>query len=195
MKQNYGICPVCDQQGTLSDVSYSDTLLVGGKEMKVEGLISALCSACGAEPLLPTHITHNQRIVADAKRKQLGLLTGEQIRNIRKRLGLSQKLAAEVFGGGAHAFSKYERGDVIQSTPMDKLLRVVGLCPDVAQVLTMEVHGRHFVMIDYEAVEPAQWSACTSEPARDAGQHWSMRLAGKFQRKVGNDEWHEGATV
>jgi len=38
---------------------------------------------------------------------------------------LTQKDASSLFGGGANAFSKYERGDVIQSDAMDRLMRLV----------------------------------------------------------------------
>jgi len=39
-------------------------------------------------------------------------------------LGLTQHAASSIFGGGLNAFSKYERGEVIQSKAMDKLIRV-----------------------------------------------------------------------
>ena len=35
-----------------------------------------------------------------------------------------QKQITSVFGGGLNAFSKYERGEIIQSEAMDKLIRV-----------------------------------------------------------------------
>jgi len=38
---------------------------------------------------------------------------------------LSQREASELFGGGPNAFSKYERGEIIQSKSTDVLMRLV----------------------------------------------------------------------
>lgn len=84
----------------------------------------AVCAQCGAEVILPEQIKHNDYRVRDAWRKTDGLLTGVEIAELRKKLGLTQQEAAKVFGGGINAFSKYERGEVIQSEGMDKLMRL-----------------------------------------------------------------------
>ena len=54
-------------------------------------------------------------------------LVAEDIRNFRKSFKLSQKEASELFGGGPNSFSKYERGDVIQSKSTDVLIRLISL--------------------------------------------------------------------
>lgn len=53
-----------------------------------------------------------------------GLLTGAQMRQARKALGLTQAQAAKLFGGGQVAFSRYENDDITQSEAMDSLVRV-----------------------------------------------------------------------
>lgn len=66
-----------------------------------------------------------------AFKKQVdGLLSGHQVHELRNQLGLNQSQAAAIFGGGPTAFSKYESDDVMQSEPMDKLLRVAKDIPD-----------------------------------------------------------------
>jgi hypothetical protein len=45
-------------------------------------------------------------------------------------LDLTQANAAEIFGGGQNAFSKYERGEVVQSLAMDRILRFFAAAPD-----------------------------------------------------------------
>jgi Cys-tRNA synthase (O-phospho-L-seryl-tRNA:Cys-tRNA synthase) len=47
------------------------------------------------------------------------------------RWGLSQQKAAQLLGGGVNAFSKYERGEVMQSRSMDLLMRMYNEVPDV----------------------------------------------------------------
>ena len=128
MRSTITTCPVCDQ-GTLREATYSDQFKHGKHVVTVNGLEGYLCSVCDAEPILPKQIRRNQIKITDAKRQRLGLLTVAEIKSIRKELGLTQKKAATIFGGGANAFSKYERGDVLQSEPMDKLLRVVADIP------------------------------------------------------------------
>ncbi|MGI9250519.1 MAG: type II toxin-antitoxin system MqsA family antitoxin [Pseudohongiellaceae bacterium] len=117
------ICSVCDK-GSLRPDTYDETFKFNGKPLHVSGLQYSLCDNCDADPILSDQISFNQVLVTDAKRKSLNLLTSDEIKSLRKRFNLTQQEAAEVFGGGEHAFSKYERGEVIQSEPMDKLLRV-----------------------------------------------------------------------
>ena len=84
----------------------------------------SVCTQCGAEAILTEQIKHNDCRVRDAWRKADGLLSGAEISALRKKLGLTQQDAARLFGGGVNAFSKYERGEVIQSQGMDKLMRL-----------------------------------------------------------------------
>ncbi|MEC4747449.1 type II toxin-antitoxin system MqsA family antitoxin [Methylomicrobium sp. Wu6] len=84
----------------------------------------SVCAKCGAEAILPDQIKRNDCRVRDAWRKVDGLLTGCEIVGLRAKLGLTQQQAAQYFGGGTNAFSKYERGEVIQSAAMDKLMRL-----------------------------------------------------------------------
>jgi HTH-type transcriptional regulator/antitoxin MqsA len=138
----HSICPVCDA-GELSPTTYADTFQHGGREIFVEGLEGFECPQCGADPIFEDQIRRNHARIADAKRKADGLLTGSEIKAFRQRLGLTQKAAADLFGGGANAFSKYERGDVAQSVSMDRLLRIVERHPELLAELRRsgrEVH-------------------------------------------------------
>ena len=71
----------------------------------------------------------NVRAMRQTRKKHYGLLTGEQVRQVRKRLGLNQTQAAKLFGGGPVAFSKYENDEVTQSEAMDRLIWLVGAYP------------------------------------------------------------------
>lgn len=55
------------------------------------------------------------------------LLPPPKIKEVREMLGLSQKKAGELFGGGPMAFSKYERGQYKQSPSTDILLRLLAV--------------------------------------------------------------------
>jgi HTH-type transcriptional regulator/antitoxin MqsA len=50
---------------------------------------------------------------------------------VRKKLALDQREAAEIFGGGANAFSRYENGKTKPSLALVKLLKVLDRHPDL----------------------------------------------------------------
>jgi HTH-type transcriptional regulator/antitoxin MqsA len=128
-------CPICGTSGALTAESFDGDIKHNGHALTVLGLERSRCSACNAAPVMTDQIRRNQIVIADAKRRSDGLLSGDEIRRIRERLGLSQSAAASVFGGGGNAFSKYERGEVLQSVPMDRLLRIAVDLPGVMSVL------------------------------------------------------------
>ena len=53
------------------------------------------------------------------------------IAQVRKKLHLDQKEAAEIFGGGVNAFSRYENGKTKPSLALVKLLKVLDRHPDL----------------------------------------------------------------
>lgn len=117
------------ETGKLTPITLSDSFTYKGLSIQVDDLQGMLCENCGADPILTEQILFNQEKIADAKRTALGMLTGVEIRQIRERLKLSQKHCSQLFGGGTNAFSKYERGEVIQSDAMDALLYIVDKFP------------------------------------------------------------------
>ncbi|MEK7245572.1 MAG: type II toxin-antitoxin system MqsA family antitoxin [Pseudomonadota bacterium] len=62
---------------------------------------------------------------ATLKAEAEGVMTPVQVAAVRKRLGLSQRKAGEILGGGARAFQRYESGAVVVSRPMANLLRLL----------------------------------------------------------------------
>jgi len=71
----------------------------------------------------------SDRALVALKAAAHGLLTPRDIRGIRKRLGLTQKRAGQIIGGGPNAFQKYECGDVMISKPADTALRLLARDP------------------------------------------------------------------
>ena len=54
-----------------------------------------------------------------------GLLTPEEIKEVRVKLKLTQKQAAAMFGGGVNAFNRYETGKLPIPRPLSLLLKVL----------------------------------------------------------------------
>lgn len=78
----------------------------------------------------------SDRALNRLKARAEGLLEPEDIRRIRKRLGLTQEAAGEVIGGGARAFQKYEAGDVLPSRAISSALALLDHDPSGLAVLT-----------------------------------------------------------
>ncbi|MBH1826292.1 type II toxin-antitoxin system MqsA family antitoxin [Stenotrophomonas muris] len=117
------ICPICEV-GSLVPGTGSQTISYNGKSLVVHGLGFAKCECCGEELVFPEVAKANDKIYADAKRGADGLWTSDRILEWRTRWRISQQQAAKILGGGVNAFSKYERGEVVQSKSMDLLMRV-----------------------------------------------------------------------
>ena len=138
---NRNICPLCET-GTLSEQVHTGEIQYHGRTVQVPDLEYCLCGNCGADPVLTKQAKRNQVRFSDAKRAVNGLLSSADIRKARRYLGLTQHAASSMFGGGLNAFSKYERGEVIQSEAMDKLIRVSCRYPEAWNYLNSIENGQ-----------------------------------------------------
>lgn len=84
----------------------------------------------------PEDMKVSDRALNRLKARAEGLLEPEEIRRIRKRLGLTQEAAGEVIGGGPRAFQKYESGDLLPSRAISSALVLLDHDPSALAVLT-----------------------------------------------------------
>ncbi|MBL7047494.1 MAG: DUF4065 domain-containing protein [Candidatus Marinimicrobia bacterium] len=87
--------------------------------VKVEEYV---CETCGFEAGTPEQTTIIKRKLSDAYREKVGLLSGEQIKELRSKLKLSQQALAKLLGIGIASVKRWETGS-IQNASMDKFLR------------------------------------------------------------------------
>jgi len=127
MTTQNNICPICEE-GLLHQKVSQNPATYKGQKTNIDFHYS-LCDACGSEQSDAAQLRANKRAMMAFRKKIDGLLTGAEVYELRKRLGLTQSEAAQVFGGGPVAFSKYENDDVAQSESMDKLLRLAAELP------------------------------------------------------------------
>ena len=77
--------------------------------------------------------------VSDAALRELknkaDLLSAQEVKRIRTKIGLTQREAGAIFGGGPNAFQKYEQGTVTVSKPMSNLLRLLEKHPEDVEEL------------------------------------------------------------
>jgi HTH-type transcriptional regulator/antitoxin MqsA len=65
------------------------------------------------------------------KQVNAAIVGPEFIARVRKRLALDQREAAEIFGGGVNAFSRYAYGKTKLPLALVKLLKVLERHPDL----------------------------------------------------------------
>jgi HTH-type transcriptional regulator/antitoxin MqsA len=133
MSDSQSICPICNE-GLLQEQVGKNIVDYKGQHGEVD-LFYSVCNACGSEQSDASQLRANKRTMMAFRKRVDGLLSGSDVRALRKRLGISQTEAAKIFGGGPVAFSKYEMDDVAQSEAMDKLLRLVDAVPDALDYL------------------------------------------------------------
>lgn len=115
-------CPICSN-GLLQHHKEAAFITYKNESKSVSDHFS-VCDSCGVEQADAGEMKLNKRSVIKAKKEVEGLLTGEEVLQMRKSFGINQEDASKIFGGGPVAFSKYEKDDVMQSVAMDNLFRL-----------------------------------------------------------------------
>lgn len=124
-------CPICasaELTHDTRDISYT----YKGETTVIPNVTGDFCPACGESILEATEARRVSNLMA-AFRKQVNtsIVDPKFIMNVREKLNLDQKQAAEIFGGGHNAFSRYENGRVKPPLPLVLLFRVLDHHPDL----------------------------------------------------------------
>lgn len=114
-------CPQCGGVAQLTQIT-KNTEIKGVKVSYNADLHR--CEECGLELADVAGAAALQEQMADAYRRAVGLLSGEEIRQLRQQKGLSQQTLAEALEIGIASIKRWETG-VIQSKAMDHLLRTL----------------------------------------------------------------------
>lgn len=130
-------CPICEQGDLILNES-RNSVEIDGKRVDVPFRAHS-CAACGVVQGTDDDLRFNARAMRKSTKEVRGLLTGEQVRNLRQRLCLTQEQAAALFGGGPVAFSKYENDEISQSEAMDRLIWLAGENPWVVGELATRI--------------------------------------------------------
>jgi len=100
-------------------------LTVNGESIPVPSIPHRSCPKCG-EGMLRMHESRQLSQGAIALyREKYGLLSADEIRAIRERLGLTQAELAALLRLGDNTISRWESGRNVQSAAMDMLLRMI----------------------------------------------------------------------
>lgn len=134
MKHLNQICEICGSTDTVI-INGEGKFNYKGEEVIISDYEYLHCNTCEEEVVETKSAKRAERIFRDHQRKIDGLLTSDEIKEIRKNRGLTQEELAEIIGGGKKAFARYENGTVTQSRPTDSLLYVIDKHPEIVSTL------------------------------------------------------------
>jgi putative zinc finger/helix-turn-helix YgiT family protein len=132
-------CGKCGQKAMrLAIVPYAATIEHDGRayHVKIPDLRVPQCSNCQA---ISIDDEADQQI-SSAFRREAGLLTPNEIREGREKLGLTQKEFAKLLGVGESTLSRWETGAQIQQRALDRFLRLCLASPAAVKLLQSDFH-------------------------------------------------------
>ncbi len=130
-------CPVCgaaELNHDTRDLPYT----YKGETTIVPAVTADFCPACDESI---TDLAETERVMREMqafnKQVNAAIVDPGFIVKVRKKLDLGQREAAEIFGGGINAFSRYENGKTKPPLALVKLFKLLERHPD----LLNEVRG------------------------------------------------------
>lgn len=129
-------CPVCGAAELVRDTR-DLPYTYKGESTTVVAVAGDWCPAC-AEVVLERDSGDRYAQSTAAFRRQVNAATIDPgyIAQVRKKLALDQRQAAELFGGGVNAFSRYETGRTRPPLALVQLLRLLDRHPHLLQEMT-----------------------------------------------------------
>ena len=124
-------CPVCGAAELIHDTR-DLPYTYKGETTVIMSVTGDFCPAC-AESILDA--AESDRVMREmrafSKQVNAAIVDPVFIMNVRKKLDLDQREAAELFGGGINAFSRYENGKTKPPLALVKLLKLLDKHPDL----------------------------------------------------------------
>lgn len=124
-------CPTCaaaDLVHDTRDMPYT----YKGESTVIPSVTGDFCPACGEAVLEMGESARTSTLMLEFnKQVNASIVDPQFITSVRKKLHLDQREAAEIFGGGVNAFSRYENGKTKPPLALVKLLKVLDRHPDL----------------------------------------------------------------
>lgn len=124
-------CPACGAAQLIRDTR-DLPYTYKGETTVIPAVTGDFCPAC-AESILDA--AESDRVMKEmrefSKQVNAAIVDPQFIAGVRKKLHLDQREAAEIFGGGVNAFSRYENGKTKPPLALVKLLKVLDRHPDL----------------------------------------------------------------
>ena len=124
-------CPVCGSAELVHDTR-DIPHIYKGETTVIPAVTGDFCPSCGEVILDKEHGDRLSQLMGIFQRQvNASIVDPSFIANVRKKLLLDQREAAELFGGGINAFSRYENGKTKPPLALVKLFNVLERHPDL----------------------------------------------------------------
>lgn len=120
-------CPVCGAAELIHDTR-DLPYTCKGETTTIPAVTADFCPACdesNTDMIETERVKHEMQ--AFNKQVNAAIVDPGFIISVRKKLDLDQREAAEIFGGGINAFSRYEKGKTKPPLALVKLLKLFNL--------------------------------------------------------------------
>ncbi|WP_374475076.1 type II toxin-antitoxin system MqsA family antitoxin [Zoogloea sp.] len=124
-------CPVCGSAELVHDTR-DIPHIYKGETTVIPAVTGDFCPSCGEVILDKEYGDRLSQLMGIFQRQvNASIVDPSFIANVRKKLSLDQREAAELFGGGINAFSRYENGKTKPPLALVKLFKVLERHPDL----------------------------------------------------------------
>ena len=124
-------CPSCGAAELVHDTR-DLPYIYKGETTAIPAVRGDFCPACDEAVLDASESSRvSAAMLAFNKQVNASIVDPGFITAVRKKLALDQREAAEIFGGGVNAFSRYENGKTKPPLALVKLLKVLDRHPEL----------------------------------------------------------------
>ena len=124
-------CPTCGAANLIHDTR-DLPYAYKGEATVLPQVTGDFCPACDESVLDLQQSRRTMDLMNEFNRQvNAAIVDPAFIAGVRKKLDLDQREAAEIFGGGVNAFSRYETGKTKPPLALVKLLKVLDRHPDL----------------------------------------------------------------
>ena len=128
-------CPVCGAAELIQDTR-DLPYTYKGEAALIPAVTGEFCPACDEVVLNREHGDRYSELLGAFQRQvNAAFVDPDYITRVRRKLDLDQRQAAELFGGGVNAFSRYENGKTKPPLALVKLLKLLDRHPDLLDEL------------------------------------------------------------
>ena len=130
-------CPICGKAKVVRSTRNIPYTYKGNSTI-LPSVTGDFCASCGEALLDRNESMRVGKLVSEFnKQVNASIVDPAFIAAVRKKLKLDQRKAAEIFGGGVNAFSRYENGKTKPPLSLVKLLKVLDRHPNLLSEITV----------------------------------------------------------
>ena len=134
MEKGRALCDECGR-GHFATLVAPRRVPFRGVEYMVADAEYEQCDVCGYVYFTHAQLAELQRKAATQARRDQGLLTPDEIKRLRAKLGLKQTELEMILDVSPKTVTRWERGVVFQNRTADKFMRLLIACPEILDVI------------------------------------------------------------